>query len=147
MPPHTPLAVAFDRPWPTTRRGLKLWLFAIIIGIKGLGYLRGQISPSTDSALRLVTRLHVPLEVCGGLIIATCTFAVVCSYCHHGRDRYGYMALTGFSWSWAGCFAAGALFLDAPSYAWQGALSYFLIGLFVLVSAYDDEEPHRDGSP
>ncbi len=137
---HTPIRVAFRRPWPGTRRGLKLWLLAIIISFKGLGYLRGSTSASTESALRLLTeRLQIPLQACGLLIVVLCFVAAFCSYCHYGRDRYGYMILVGFSGAWAACFAVSPLLLDGPAYAWQGALSWFLIGLFLLFSAADPE--------
>lgn len=128
------------RPWPGTRRGFKLWLLAIIVAMKGVGYLRGATSSSTELALQLITeRLHVPLQACGVLILVVCGFAMFCSYCHHGRDRFGYMALTGFCFSWAACFAVAPLFLDGPGYALQGTLSYLLIGLFLLFSAADPE--------
>ncbi len=136
----TPMRVAFRRPWPGTRRGQKLWLLAIIISFKGLGYLRGSTSESTESALRLLTeRLQVPLQACGAVILALCAVAIFCSYCHYGRDRYGYMLLVGFSATWAACFAVSPLLLDGPAYAWQGALSWLLIGLFLLFSAADPE--------
>ncbi len=139
---HTPLSLAFRRPWPGTRRGLKLWLLAIIISFKGFGYLRGSTSSSTESALRLLTeRLHIPLQACGAVIVILCLVAAFCSYCHYGRDRYGYMILVGFSMAWAACFAVSPLLLDGPAFAWQGALSYLLIALFLLFSAADPE-PH-----
>lgn len=138
--PHTPIHIAFQRPWPTTRRGLKLWLLAIVLGLKGIGYIRGATPDSTESGLRIITEgLNVPLQVCGGVIVALCAFAAFCSYCHMGRDRYGYMVLTGFCFAWAAAFAVSPLFLDGPDYAFQGALSYVLIGAFLLISAADPE--------
>jgi hypothetical protein len=137
---RTPLDVAFDKPWPTTSRGLKLWLFAIALGIKGVGYLQGNSSHSTESALRLFTeRLHVPLTACGAVIVILCAFAVVCSYCHYGRDRYGYMALTGFCAAWAAAFAVSPLFLDGPSFAWQGTITYAMFGVVLLLCASDPD--------
>ena len=146
---RSPLDVAFKKPWPSTRRGLKLWLLAIIVAMKGVGYLRGATSTSTELALQLLTeRLHVPLQACGLMILAVCAFAGFCSYCHHGRDRYGYMALAGFSFAWAACFLVAPVFLDGPGYAIQGCLSWLLIGGFVLFCAGDADPqqiPRRDG--
>src|SRR5690349_13646537 len=118
---HTPLRIAFRKPWPATRRGLKLWFISIVLGMKGLAYLTGDTSAATESALRLITEAwHVPLEVCGAIIVALCGFAAFCSYCHFGRDRWGYMALVGFTLGWAGCFFVSPLFLDGPTAAVQG---------------------------
>lgn len=144
MSRHTPLRIAFRRPWPGTRRGLKLWLFSIIIGFKGVGYISGNNSHDTDAALRFVTQ-WAPLTTWGYLILAVCGFAVVCSYCHHGRDRYGYMALVGFSFAWGACYAVAPLLLDGPTYAWQGTLAWLLIGVLLLFSAGDPDplDPER----
>lgn len=141
---HTPRRIAFRRPWPRSRRGLKLWLFSIIISFKGIGYISGKNSGDTDSALQFVTQWQ-PLSFWGCLILAVCACAMVCSYCHHGRDRYGYMALVGFSSAWAACYAAAPLLLDGPTYAWQGSLSWLLIGFLLLFSAGDPDplDPQR----
>ena len=137
----TPPAIAFRRPWPGTRRGFKLWFLSIILGIKGVGYLIGSTSATTDSALRVLTDngiIDVPLRVAGGGIVTLCAVAAFCSYCHYGRDRYGYNILAGFTLGWVGCFLVAPL-LGAPLSALQGALSYLLIGAFILYSANDPE--------
>lgn len=142
---HTPLGIAFRRPWPGTRRGLKLWLLSVIIGMKGAGYLFSGSTPSNESALRLITeRADIGLHVCGAIILGPCIFSLFCSYCHYGRDRYGYMALTGFAFAWAAAYAVSPLLLDGPSYAWQGTLSWSLFGVFLLIAASDPEP--RQGS-
>lgn len=127
-------------PIPSTRRGLKLWVLAIMIGVKGAGYARGETSSSTETSLRLITeRLHIPLTVFGLLMLTLCLFAAATAYSHHGRDRWGYMALVGFAFSWSACFAVGPLLLDAPLYAWQGALNAAIFGGFLLMCAADPD--------
>lgn len=139
--PHTAFSRAFARPWPQTRRGLKLWFIAIVFAMKGVGYLAGDTSRATEDALRLVTDVWgVPLQVCGAIIVTLCLFAVFCAYCPHGRDKWGYMVLVGFTLGWAGCFFVSPLFLDGPTSALQGGFSYALIAAFLIVSA-DDPEP------
>lgn len=131
--------------WPTTRRGLKLWVLAIIIAVKGIGYARGETSNSTESSLRLITeRLHIPLEAFGVFMVCLCVFALVTAYSRRGRDLWGYMALVGFAFGWATTFAVGALFLGAPGYAWQGAINSVIFGLFLLLCAADDEPRRND---
>lgn len=137
---RTPLHVAFARPWPGTRRGVKLWVLALIIGAKGLGYALGQVPASTESSLRFVVGyLGAPLPLVGWAIVALCVFAAFCSYCHHGRDAYGYMALAGFAFGWAGVFLGGGVLGGSWFSAWQGAVSYLAIAGFVLVCASDPE--------
>lgn len=137
---RTPLGIAFNRPWPTSRRGLNLWLLSLMMLAKGVGYLRGAVSTSTDEALGLITqRLHIPIEVFGAAMVSVCLFAIFCSYCHHGRDRYGYMALVAFSLAWAAVFAFSALFLGAPTSGFQGMWNGTIFALFLLFSAADPE--------
>lgn len=127
-------------PIPSTRRGLKLLILSAMIGIKGAGYAHGQTSNSTESALRLITeRLHFPLTAFGLVMLALCVFAAVTSFSRHGRDRWGYMALVGFAFAWAACFAVGALSLGAPTFAWQGAINAVIFGCFLLMCAADPD--------
>ena len=141
----TPLGAAFRRPWPSTRRGLKLWLFSFVIAMKGFVYTQTPPGTSSDSALRVITEnLNVPLAVCGVVIIALCAFAIFCSYSHHGRDRFGFVALVGFSAMWSAAYAVSRFILDAPHAASQGALSWFVIAGLLLVVAGDPEPPIVD---
>ncbi len=123
---HTPLRIAFQRPWPGTVRGRILWFFAGIIGIKGTGYLLGSESATVDRSMRLFT-MWLPLEVWGAVVVAVCGFAMFCAYCHHGRDKWGYDAMTGLCAGWAAIYAVSPFFLGGPFYALQGTLSYFAI--------------------
>lgn len=133
-------------PTPSTHRGLKLWVLSIIIGVKGMGYARGQTSNSTESALRLITeRLSIPLTAFGLFMVALCVFSFAVSYSRRGRDVWGYMALVGFCFGWSGCFAYGVLFLGAPGFAWQGAINALMFGGFLLLCA-SDAEPRRDAA-
>lgn len=142
---HTPLHVAFARPWPSTRRGLKLWFFAVIIGCKGFAYTQTPPGTSSDSALRLLTeRVGLPLHICGVIILALCALAWWTSYCIHGRDQIGYVVLIAFSGLWSGIYAVSRLLLDAPYAATQGALSWLLIGGLLILVARDPEVPLVD---
>ena len=145
---HTPLRVAFAKPWPATRRGFKLWVISVAIGIKGIGYLLGGISRSTDSALRVFTDvLGVDLRVCGAVIVALCLASAFTAYCHHGRDRYGYAALTGFCCVWSAAFFVGAFLLDGPASAVQGGVSYLVFAGFLLTCAGDPEPVDTTRAP
>ncbi len=123
---HTPARVAFRRPWPGTVRGRILWFFAVIIGLKGLGYVFGNPSASADQSMMLLTQ-WLPLHFWGGVVFVVCFVAAVFSYCHYGRDHHGYDLLTGLCGAWAAVYLASML-LGAPLYALQGALSLALIG-------------------
>lgn len=90
---HTPLRVAFASPLPGTIRGQVLCIVALIIGSKGLGYVFNASSASTDIAMGFLTQF-VSLQIVGGIMVAICGFAWFTSYCHHGRDQYGFDALT-----------------------------------------------------
>ncbi len=137
---HTPWRVAFRRPWPGTRRGLKLWVIAVVLGLKFLIYAMGDTSRATDDALRLVTvEWGVPLQLIGGIGLAACVVAAWCSYCHHGRDLWGYAILTGVAVGWSASFAVAPLFLDGPTLAWNGCLTYLFVTMLLVICAGDVE--------
>ncbi len=144
---HTPWRIAFRRPWPGTRRGLKLWVISIVLGLKFLIYARGETSQATDEALRLVTEVWGwPLQVVGAAGVVACLIAAWCSYCHHGRDLWGYVLLTFCSVGWAAAFAASPVFLDGTTNAWNGALTYVFITILLLICAGDVEPRIRAAS-
>jgi hypothetical protein len=127
-------------PIPATRRGLKLLVLAVMIGIKGAGYAVGKTSNSTESSLRLITeRLDIPLSAFGFLMLALCVFAAVTAFSRHGRDVWGYMALVGFCVGWSATFAVGVLFFGAPGFAWQGAINALIFAGFLLLCASDPD--------
>lgn len=146
--PHTPLRIAFARPWPGTRRGLKLWFLSIIIGLKGIGYALGSVTAVTQAALQVFTQLlHIPIGAVACAIVGLCLGAGWCAYCHHGRDRWGYAALTGFCGVWTIAYATSPVFFGAPVDALQGALSWSAIGVFLLLCSGDKPgEPLAPGS-
>lgn len=149
----TPLRVAFHRPWPTTRRGFKLWLIALILGMKGIGYLLGTGTASTDLALQLFVKsvlrlvpgpldhvLPISTRIVGLCIVGMCAFAAVTAYCHHGRDRWGYNLVAAVAVGWVSVFLTAPL-SGAPWSSVQGALSYALVYLLIIYSAKDPDEP------
>ncbi len=145
---HTPARQAFHRPWPGTRRGLKLWVIAIVLGMKFYIYATGATSDSTDEALRLVTEVWGwPLQLVGAIGVAACLFSAWTAYCHHGRDLWGYVVLSFCSFGWAGAFAASPVFLDGTTNAWNGALTYVFISFLLLICAGDVEPRVRVTDP
>lgn len=130
----TPSRVAFRRPWPGTDRGFWLWLIALILGIKGVGYLLligGPARASADSALRLPTHF-LPIQFWGGVFVFLCAIAAFCAYCHHGRDFFGFVILAALCWVWAGCYLAAPLFLaGAWSASITGSTTFVLIGVLL----------------
>lgn len=144
--PLTPLDTAFARPWPTTYRGRSLWLLASVIGLKGVGYIT-KPSPTADDALTLPTKL-LPVSAWGAVFVVVALYAMWTAYCHHGRDRYGYMAVAGLCCGWAGCYAVTPLFFHGPGYAWQGFLSWVITAAFTLyLSRYPDPDIHDITKP
>lgn len=133
--PHTPLRVAFRRPWPGTLRGFILWLFGwsfMIIG--GLNYI-GTTPPD-------ITRLYLqyPFQVAdptfyGWVFVTAGLLAVLTSYCHFDRDRYGYTTLAVLSSLWATAYVAGWLFSDSPVRAVGGSVIWVLFAGILITCA------------
>lgn len=145
---HTPAEVAFRRPWPTTRRGLKLWLIAIVLGLKGLGYVLGSVPPTTEYAVRVLTggqvplgwwgwHLMIPLWVVSWSLLLACVFAAFTAYCHVGRDRWGYTVLQAFCSLWTVLYLVAIFYFGAPSEVGQGALTWVTIGAVLAACAGD----------
>ena len=139
MPPtrHTPLRVAFRRPWPGTRRGFKLWLFAVVIGTRGLLY---ATDPATQSGA-FVLPFGVSAQTWGWVVFVVCCVATFSAYCHFGRDRYGYKAMSTLATLWAFMYAYGYVFNEASKAAMQGVLSMLLILVLLIHCAGDPELP------
>lgn len=129
---HTPLRVAFHRPWPGTVRGLILWLFGwAFIFSGGLNYIGTTIPEPTR------TYLSFPLTVAaqefyGWAFIALGVGAIVSAYCHFDRDKWGYKASAIFSGVWGGTYVCGWAFYDAPLRALGGAVVWVLYCLILL---------------
>lgn len=134
---RTPLRIAFRRPWPSTRRGFKLWLFAVVIGMRGLLY---ATDPNTQSAAAQYP-FGITTEVWGWFVFGVCAGAAVTSYCHFGRDRIGYKAMAALVAWWAFMYGYGYLFNEATKSALQGVLSMVVIGVVMIHCAGDPELP------
>ncbi len=132
---HTPLRVAFARrlfgvlPIPGKIRGQVLCFVAVIIGFKGAGYIFNASSASTDQAMNLLTQ-YVAMPAVGGIMVVICAFAWFSSYCHHGRDRYGYDALTGMAFAFSGIYLVSAA--EGPFFGVQGFLTWLVIGVLLI---------------
>ena len=126
---RTPLRIAFARPWPGTIRGRILALCALILSAKGFGYATNPTAQS-EGSMRFLA-LFAPPVVWSVLIVATCAFAWFCSYCHHGRDRWGYDALTAMSGGLAASFALTVV-RSGDSVAVQGALAWLAIAVLLV---------------
>ncbi|ROR91780.1 hypothetical protein [Nocardioides aurantiacus] len=134
---RTSAKVAFRRPWPGTRRGLKLWLLSIVIGLLGFNYIVSPVPTSTEQALTLPGEV-MPLEWWGIGIVGLCVVAGFCSYCHMGRDRYGYYMLSVFAVAWGTAYLVSPFLFDASTRAFSGALSWYVIFGFLVLSAGDE---------
>lgn len=135
MPPHTALRVAFSRPWPGTRRGLCLWLFSLaFICIGGINYVFTEPPEITREALTFATEI-APLQFWGCIMISAGAIAFFSSYCHFGRDRYGYTLLATFCGGWALVYWCGWVFFDASLRAVSGSLIWVLFSAILTLLA------------
>ena len=133
--PHTPLNVAFRRPWPGTLRGFILWLFGIaFVTIGGINYLGTTIPEPTRTYLTFALRIAHPW-IYGCLFIAVGAFAMVTAYCHFDRDRWGYSATSVLAAAWGLVYVCGWLFYDASIRAVGGAVAWFLYSAILTTCA------------
>ncbi|VXC42736.1 conserved membrane hypothetical protein [Nocardioides sp. AX2bis] len=132
----TPPAIAFRRPWPTTRRGFKLWLISVVLGARGFTY---ATEPASRSGAFQFPFDWMTTQGWGVLVVLVCGVAVFSSYCHLGRDRFGYVAMTCLSGGWALCYGYGYAFRGAGEPAIQGLLSFLLIVVLLMHCAGDPE--------
>lgn len=137
MPPHTPLRQAFRRPWPGTRRGLCLWLFSLSFIFLGfINYMITTPPPITQDALSFAFNMAPPL-VWGIFMSSSGALAMAFSYCHFGRDRYGYSLLATFCAGWGLVYWCGFLFYDASLRAVAGSVTWFLFsGILTLLAGF-----------
>lgn len=123
---RTPLHIAFARPWPTTRRGLVLWQYALgFIVIGGVNYISTALPEPTRESLAFVLSMF-PAPVWGWTMVAVGLLAAYTSYCHLGRDRAGFLLLSTFCGGWAIGYLCGFLFFDAPLRAIGGSVIWWL---------------------
>lgn len=135
MSRHTPLRVAFRRPWPGTRRGLCLWLFSIAWITLGLVQYIGTTVPEITQQYLAFPFDFAPPPFWGGVFIAVGAFALWSAYCHFGRDRYGFTTLAVFCLLWGGAFVCGFFFYDAPVRALGASIIYFLFAAILMIIA------------
>lgn len=137
MTSRTPLSLAFRRPWPGTRRGLCLWLFSISFMFLGLvNYVLTEPPPLTREALSFAFDL-APVWFWGLNMFAAGLLAFIFSYCHFGRDRYGFTALSTFCAGWGLVYWCGYWFYDASLRAVSGSVTWFLFsGILALVAGF-----------
>lgn len=135
--PHTPLRDAFRRPWPSTRRGLCLWLFSLaFILIGGVNYITSPQPETTTASLAFVLQLQ-PSEFWGWIMVSVGALAAWASYCHFGRDRYGFILLATFCAAWALVYLCGFLFYGAGLRAVSGSVIWVLFsGILSLISGF-----------
>jgi hypothetical protein len=110
---HTPLRIAFRRPWPATRRGRCLWLFSLVFLVIGaINYITTDLPEPSRRALAFALDI-APASVWGWFMVAVGVLSLWSSYCHFGRDRYGFVLLSTFCGTWALGYICGFLFYDA----------------------------------
>jgi hypothetical protein len=141
---RTPLHIAFARPWPTTRRGLALWLFSIaFIVIGGVNYIATDLPDPTRESLAFALSV-APAAAWGWTMVLLGLFSAYCSYCHLGRDRLGFVLLATFCGGWALGFLCGLLFFDAPLRALGGSIVWWLFCVvLVAIAGFPSVPLHR----
>lgn len=137
MSRHTPLRVAFAKPYPGTRRGLILWLFSIgYILIGGVQFIGTEVPEITRQYLAFPFDFADPMYW-GWLFVVVGVFGLWASYCHFGRDRYGYTVLSVYALMWGGAFVCGYLFYDASVRALGASVLWFVFsGVLSLIAGF-----------
>lgn len=128
---------AFDRPWPGTRRGLCLWLFSL--AFVTIGYFNNIIGEQTSVTRdSLAFAFSIAPPVFWGYTMATVgLISAFLSYCHLGRDRYGFVMLAVYSAGWGLVYLCGYLFYDASVRAISGAITWVLFSsILILISGF-----------
>ena len=134
---HTPLRVAFRRPWPDTRRGLCLWLFAIAFSIIGwVNYAATPLPEATRESLAFALSI-APAPFWGWCMVVAGFLAIWSSYCHFGRDRYGFTLLATFCGTWAIGYLCGYFFYEAGLRAVSAAVIWIVFtGVLILIAGF-----------
>jgi hypothetical protein len=132
---HTPLKLAFRRPWPGTLRGLILWFFGLAFTIVGaLNYIGTTIPEPTRTYLSFALNL-APAPVYGCMFVAVGLLSCLSSYCHFDRDRWGYNLAATFSGVWGLVYVCGWLFYDAPARSLAGSVVWLLYAAILTTCA------------
>ena len=147
---RTPLHIAFARPWPTTRRGMVLWIFSVgFIFIGGVNYISTDLpAPNRESLAFALTISHGSAPFWGWVMVAVGCTAAYTAYCHLGRDKAGFVLLSTFCGTWATGYLCGWLFFDAPLRALGGSVIWWLFCAALSVTAGFPSVPlHRSDVP
>lgn len=135
MSRHTPLRVAFKRPWPMTRRGFCLWLFAIaFLVLGGVNYIATDLPVRSEEALSFALDI-LPAKAWGWTMVVTGLVAGWSSYCHFGRDRYGFTLLATFCGAWGLGYLCGFFFYGAGLRAVGASVIWLVFSALLVVIA------------
>ncbi len=134
---RTPFSLAFARPWPGTRRGLCLWLFSLsFITIGALNYIFAEQTEVSREALAFAFEIAPP-TFWGVAMLSVGIIAMISSYCHFGRDRYGFVLLSVFCAAWGLVYLCGFLFYHASLRAVSGSITWILFSsILILISGF-----------
>lgn len=113
------------RPW--VRHSLVLMVAGLVYTFVGVSYIITE--PTRNRELALAVALDkAPIEIWGLAFIAVGGMAIISSRWPPVAEKWGYMALTGFSAGWSMTYALGVLLMDSPSSNLSGALTWGLLG-------------------
>lgn len=132
---RTPLPVAFARPWPTTRRGLVLFLFSLATTWLGVvNYIITDLPAVSRESLAFALAFAEP-SVWGWAMVAIGALSAWSSFCHLGRDRIGFILLGGFCFAWGIGYMCGFVFFDAGPRALGGSVIWLLFSAILTAVA------------
>lgn len=138
---HTPARVAFRRPWPTTRRGLVLFLFALATAwLGGVNYLATNLPPASQESLAFALSI-TDADTWGWIMIGVGFFSAWSAYCHLGRDRIGFFLLALFTGAWGIGYLCGWLFYDAGLRALGGSVIWLLFSAILTAESGHPSTP------
>lgn len=133
--PYTPARLAYRRPWPGTRRGLCLWFFSVgFVLIGSVNYIGTDLLPPTAKTLAFALSI-ADAEVWGWVMVVIGLAAMWSSYCHFGRDRFGFTLLATFCAAWGLGFLSGGLFYGAGTRALGYSIIWFLFSAILTLIA------------
>jgi len=115
---------------------MKLWLISGALGLRGILY---AFAPETRSQAFRFPFDWITTQGWGVFVVVCCLLAAISSYCHLGRDRYGYVVMTMLTAAWAVSYGYGWAFRDAGDAALQGVLSLGVLTAVLFHCAGDPE--------